>query len=111
MVADAEQYAEEDRKRREEAEVRNRAETLVYQTEKFLAENADKVPEDIKSEVSEALAELKKALEGTDTEAIRTASEQAAQVSQKMGTAIYRRPRRSRPAAGRGGRRQQRHPG
>ena len=89
MVRDAEEYAEEDRKRREEAEVRNQADSLVYQTEKFLGENEDKVPEDIKSEVREALAEVKKALESNDTEAIKTASERAAQVSQKMGTAIY----------------------
>jgi molecular chaperone DnaK len=89
MVRDAEEYAEEDRKRREEAEVRNQADSLVYQTEKFLGENEEKVPEDIKSEVREALAEVKKALESNDTEAIKTASEQAAQVSQKMGTAIY----------------------
>jgi molecular chaperone DnaK len=89
MMADAEKYAEEDRSRREEAEVRNRAETLAYTTEKFLAENADKVSDDIKSEVETSIAELKKALEGTDTEAIRVASENAAQVSQKMGTAIY----------------------
>jgi molecular chaperone DnaK len=89
MVRDAEEYAEEDRKRREEAEVRNQADSLVYQTEKFLGENEDKVPEDIKSEVREALAEVKKALESNDTEAIKTATEHAAQVSQKMGTAIY----------------------
>jgi molecular chaperone DnaK len=89
MMADAEKYAEEDRKRREEAETRNRGETLAYTTEKFLAENADKVPADIKSEVEASIAELKKALEGTDTDAIRTATENAAQVSQKMGTAIY----------------------
>ena len=89
MMADAEKYAEEDRSRREEAEVRNRGETLAYTTEKFLAENADKVPDDIKSEVESSIAELKKTLEGTDTEAIRVASENAAQVSQKMGTAIY----------------------
>jgi len=89
MVRDAEEYAEEDRRRREEAEVRNQADSLVYQTEKFLGENEDKVPEDIKSEVREALADVKKALESNDTEAIKTASERAAQVSQKMGTAIY----------------------
>src|SRR5690242_21541490 len=89
MVRDAEEYAEEDRRRREEAEVRNQADSLVYQTEKFLGENEEKVPEDIKSEVREALAEVKKALESNDTEAIKTASERAAQVSQKMGTAIY----------------------
>jgi molecular chaperone DnaK len=89
MMADAEKYAEEDRLRREEADVRNRAESLAYTTEKFLSENADKVPDDIKSEVESAVADLKKSLEGTDTEAIKTASEHAAQVSQKMGTAIY----------------------
>src|SRR6201985_2165544 len=89
MVRDAEQFAEEDRQRREGAEVRNQADTLVYTTAKFLAENAEKVPEDIKSEVREALAEVKKALESNDTEAIKTASERASQVAQKMGTAIY----------------------
>jgi molecular chaperone DnaK len=89
MMADAEKYADEDRRRRDEAEVRNRAETLAYTTEKFLAENADKVPDDVKSEVNSAIADLKKTLEGTDTDAIRTATEHAAQVSQKMGTAIY----------------------
>jgi molecular chaperone DnaK len=89
MMADAEKYAEEDRQRREEAEVRNRGESLAYTTEKFLAENADKVPADVKSEVEASIAELKKALEGTDTDAIRTATENAAQVSQKMGSAIY----------------------
>jgi len=89
MMADAEKYADEDRQRRDEAEVRNRAETLAYTTEKFLAENADKLPDDVKSEVNEAIADLKKTLEGTDTEAIRTATEKAAQASQKMGTAIY----------------------
>jgi molecular chaperone DnaK len=89
MVRDAEEYAEEDRKRREEAEVRNQADSLVYSTEKFLGENEDKVPDDIKSEVREALAEVKKALESNDTDAIKSASEKAAQVSQKMGTAIY----------------------
>ncbi|HEY4851105.1 MAG TPA: molecular chaperone DnaK [Streptosporangiaceae bacterium] len=89
MMAEAEKYAEEDAKRREEAEVRNRADSLAYTTEKFLAENSDKVPDDIKSEVEVAIADLKKALEGTDTDAIREASEKAAQVSQKMGTAIY----------------------
>jgi molecular chaperone DnaK len=97
MMADAETYAEEDRKRREEAETRNRAETLAYTTEKFLAENSDKVPDDIKSEVESSIADLKKALEGTDTEAIRVASEKAAQVSQKMGSAIYAQAQAANP--------------
>jgi molecular chaperone DnaK len=100
MMQDAEKYAEEDRQRREEAEVRNRAETLAYTTEKFLSENTDKVPDDIKSEVESSIADLKKALEGTDTEAIRTASEHAAQVSQKMGTAIYAQSQAANAQAG-----------
>jgi molecular chaperone DnaK len=100
MMGDAEKYAEEDRQRREEAEVRNRAETLAYTTEKFLSENTDKVPDDIKSEVESSIADLKKALEGTDTEAIRTASEHAAQVSQKMGTAIYAQSQAASAQAG-----------
>jgi molecular chaperone DnaK len=100
MMADAEKYADEDRKRREEAEIRNRAETLAYTTEKFLAENADKVPDDVKSEVESAIADLKKTLEGTDTEAIQAASEHAAQVSQKMGSAIYAQAQAENAAAG-----------
>jgi molecular chaperone DnaK len=100
MMADAEKYAEEDARRREEAEVRNRADSLAYTTEKFLAENSDKVPDDIKSEVEAAIADLKKALEGTDTEAIKEASEKAAQVSQKMGTAIYAQSQASAADAG-----------
>jgi molecular chaperone DnaK len=102
MVRDAEQYAEEDRRRREEAEVRNQADTLVYSTEKFLAENDEKVPADVKSEVRSAIADLKKALEGNDIEAIKTASEHAAQVSQKMGTAIYQAAQAAQQAAGGG---------
>jgi len=106
MMAEAEKYAEEDAKRREEAEVRNRADSLAYTTEKFLAENSDKVPDDIKSDVEAAIADLKKALEGTDTDTIREASEKAAQVSQKMGTAIYAQSQASaqegEPGAGAG---------
>ena len=100
MVRDAEQYAEEDRKRREEAEIRNQADTLVYSTEKFLAENEDKVPADVKSEVQTAIADLKKAIEGNDIDAIKTATEHAAQVSQKMGTAIYQAAQAAQQAEG-----------
>jgi molecular chaperone DnaK len=103
MMADAEKYAEEDRQRREEAEVRNRAETLAYTTEKFLSENTDKVPDDVKSEVESAIGDLKKTLEGTDTEAIRTATEHAAQVSQKMGSAIYAQSQAASAQAGEAG--------
>jgi molecular chaperone DnaK len=89
MVRDAEQYAEEDRQRREVVENRNQAESLVYQTEKFLQENEDKVPDDVKTEVKDGVAELKKALEGDDADAVKAASEKLAQSSQKMGAAMY----------------------
>lgn len=89
MMSEAEQYAEEDRQRREEAETRNQGDTLVYQTEKFLKENEDKVPADTKSEVESAVSELKSALEGTDVAEIRSKTERVAEVSQKMGSAIY----------------------
>ncbi|MDX3003848.1 molecular chaperone DnaK [Kribbella solani] len=89
MVRDAEQYAEDDRQRREAVENRNQAESLVYQTEKFLQENEDKVPDDVKTEVKDGVAELKKALEGDDADAVKTASEKLAQSSQKMGAAMY----------------------
>ncbi|PRY02747.1 Hsp70 family protein, partial [Allonocardiopsis opalescens] len=89
MVAEAEQYADEDRRRREETEIRNNADTLVYQTEKVLADNADKVPADVKTEVETALAELKTAMSGTDTNAVKNAAEKLATTSQKIGTAIY----------------------
>ncbi|RSN56526.1 MULTISPECIES: molecular chaperone DnaK [Actinomadura] len=89
MVRDAEQYAEEDRRRKEEAEVRNQADTLAYSTEKFLRENDEKVPAELKTEVEEAVAEVKKTLEGTDIDAIKGSTEKLAQVSQKMGAAMY----------------------
>src|SRR5229473_2064586 len=100
MMAEAEKFAAEDAVRREEAETRNRAESLAYQTEKFVAENAEKIPEDIKSEVEAAVADLKKALEGTDIDAIKEATEKTAQVSQKMGTAIYAQSQAASTAAG-----------
>jgi molecular chaperone DnaK len=89
MMREAEQYAEEDHKRREAAEARNQAESLSYQTEKFLTENGDKVPADVKSEVETAIADVKTALGGDDTAAITSATEQLATVSQKLGQAMY----------------------
>jgi molecular chaperone DnaK len=89
MVADAEQYAEEDRKRREEVELRNSADGAVYSTEKFLSENADKIPDEVKIEVEADIAEVKKALESDDTETISAAAAKLAASSQKMGTAMY----------------------
>jgi molecular chaperone DnaK len=89
MMREAEQYAEEDRTRREEVETRNAGESVVYSTEKFLAENGDKVPDDVKTEVTDALAELKAALGGADTAAIRTATDNVSTTSQKLGQAMY----------------------
>jgi molecular chaperone DnaK len=89
MMRDAEQHAEEDKQRREEAEVRNNAEALVYQTEKFLADNADKVPADAKANVEEPLTELKKAIEANDLPGMRTATDKVATASQALGAAMY----------------------
>jgi molecular chaperone DnaK len=89
MMREAEQYAEEDRKRRESAEIRNQADGLVYSTEKFLADNGEKLPDDVKNEVATAVAEVKTALEADDIDAIKRTSENLATVSQKMGQAIY----------------------
>jgi molecular chaperone DnaK len=89
MMREAEQYAEEDKRRKEQVETRNQAEALVYSTEKFLADNTEKVPAHVKTEVETAIAELKTALEGEDTDAIKSASEKLATESQKLGQAIY----------------------
>ncbi|MFB7529279.1 molecular chaperone DnaK [Streptomyces sp. NPDC056178] len=89
MVREAEQYAEEDQRRKEAAETRNRAETLVYQTETLLRDNADKIPSDVRTETESALAELKEKLKGEDTAEIRAATEKAAAAAQKIGTALY----------------------
>ncbi len=89
MMKDAEAHAEEDRKRKEEAEIRNSAEGLLHQTEKFLADNGDKVPEDAKSNVEGPLADLKKALAGDDVDAIKDAAEKVATTSQALGAAMY----------------------
>ncbi|MEI4270402.1 molecular chaperone DnaK [Klenkia sp. LSe6-5] len=89
MMKDAEAHAEEDKKRRDEAETRNLAESLQYQTEKFLAENGDKIPEDKKDELGAALTDLRSALGGSDVAAIKTAQENVARISQEVGGALY----------------------
>jgi molecular chaperone DnaK len=89
MMRDAEEHAEEDKRRREEAETRNLSESLQYQTEKFLAENGDKLPEDKKTELNEALVELRSALGGSDIAAIKAAQEKVARISQEAGGAMY----------------------
>ena len=89
MMREAEQYAEEDHKRRESVETRNQAEQLVYSTEKFIADNTDKLPADVKTEVETAIGELKEALKGEDIAAIREATEKVSTTAQKLGTALY----------------------
>ncbi|WNM24239.1 molecular chaperone DnaK [Demequina capsici] len=89
MVKDAEEHAEEDKKRREDAETRNNAETFAYSTEKILSDNEDKVPAEIADDVKAAIAEVKTALEGDDTEAVKTAHEALVTKAQKIGEAIY----------------------
>ncbi|MEU1695376.1 molecular chaperone DnaK [Streptomyces hirsutus] len=100
MREEAERYAEEDHQRREAAESRNQGEQLVYQTEKFLADNEDKVPGEIKTEVEAAVAELKEKLKGDDSAEIRTATEKVAAVSQKLGQAMYADAQASQAAGG-----------
>ena len=103
MVREAEQYAEEDRLRKESIEARNAAEGLVYSNEKFLTDNDDKIPDDVKGEVRADIESLKKALEDTsDTaaESIRAAADQLAQSSQKMGAAMYAAGQAEGDAAG-----------
>jgi molecular chaperone DnaK len=89
MMREAEQFSDEDKRRREEAETRNQGEGLVYTTEKFLAENGEKVDAALKSDVEGKLAELKAALGGSDVAAIRTAADELARASQAMGSAMY----------------------
>jgi molecular chaperone DnaK len=100
MMREAEQHAEEDRQRREDAEVRNQAESLVYQTEKFVKENDEKLPADVKDSVNGALGEAQEALKGTDTSAIKAAMEKLATESQKLGTALYQQQGADAGAAG-----------
>lgn len=89
MVREAEEHAAEDKARREEAEVRNSAEQLVYSTEKLLVDNADKLPEDVKTEVQAAVGELKTALAGTDVDDVKAKHSALLAASQKIGEAIY----------------------
>jgi molecular chaperone DnaK len=89
MVRDAEQHAEEDRRRKEEADVRNTAENLVYQTEKLLRDQGDKISGDEKQAVEDKLAELKTALGGSDVEAIRTATDSLMSASQGFTQKLY----------------------
>ncbi|WP_042407336.1 molecular chaperone DnaK [Streptacidiphilus carbonis] len=100
MMREAEEFAEDDHKRREAAETRNTAEQLVYTTEKFVKDNEDKVPGEVKDEVAAAVTELKEALKGEDSAAIREATEKLSATSQKLGQALYAQAGEGAAAAG-----------
>jgi molecular chaperone DnaK len=99
MMREAEQYAEEDKKRREEAETRNSADALVFQTEKFLGENGDKLAAEGRTEVEQALTDLRSALGGSDLAAIKSAAETLARKSQELGGALYAQQAEGAPGA------------
>ncbi|KID29313.1 molecular chaperone DnaK [Prauserella rugosa] len=89
MVKDAEAHAEEDQKRREEAETRNQAETLAYQTEKFVSDNEDKLSDELKGKVKSAIDETKESLKGDDIAKVKEAVEKLNTASQELGQALY----------------------
>ena len=89
MVKDAEAHAEEDAKRKEEIEVRNNSDALVNATEQTLQEVGDKAPADVKSAAEEAIAEAKQALEGSDMDAIKAATEKMQQAGYKLAEVVY----------------------
>ncbi len=90
IIKEAEAHAEEDRKRRELVEARNQADSLIYSTEKSLRDLGDKVPEDLRKEVEDKIAELRKAMEGTDVEAIRRATDELTRVSYRLAEMVYK---------------------
>ena len=100
MIKDAEAHAEEDRKRREEAEVRNNADGLVYQTEKMIKDQAENINDDEKSTLEAKIADVKTALDGTDLEAIKDATESLMSASQEFGQRLYEQAAADQAAAG-----------
>ncbi|MET7804470.1 MULTISPECIES: molecular chaperone DnaK [Micromonospora] len=103
MRRDAEEHADEDKRRRDEAETRNVAEALQWQTEKFLAESGDKLPAENRDQLNEALGELRSALGGQDIEKIKAAHEKLAQVSQQAGSLLYSQQQGEQGAPGAAG--------
>ena len=100
MVNEAEQFAEEDKNRREAAESKNQAESLIHSTEQQLKEHGDKVDESLKSEIEAAVAEAKSAVEAGETEAIKAKAEALAQVAMRMGQAIYEKDQQAAASPG-----------
>jgi len=100
MVKDAERFAEEDKKRREGAEAKNNAESLVHTTERQIAEHGDKVDASLKDEIEAAIAATKTAIEGGDIEAMKAKTQELAQVSMKLGQAIYEKEQAAAASSG-----------
>ncbi|WP_422772613.1 molecular chaperone DnaK [Plantactinospora sp. WMMC1484] len=103
MMRDAQDHADEDKRRREEAETRNQAEQLQWQTEKFLAESGDKLPADQRDKINEALGDLRSALGGTDLEGVKTAHEKLLKASQEAGSLLYAQQQAEQGQPGAGG--------
>ncbi|HEX9681754.1 MAG TPA: molecular chaperone DnaK [Acidimicrobiales bacterium] len=103
MIKDADAHAEEDRRRKEEAEIRNNADSLVYSTEKLVQEQGEKMSDDEKSAVDGALSELKSALEGSDVEAIKDKTEALMTASQSFAEKLYQQASAEDGAAGTAG--------
>ena len=89
MVKDAESHAEEDKKHKDEIEVRNQTDSLCYSTEQTLKDLGDKAPADVRKQVEDAVAEAKKALDGTDVDAIKAAGEKLQEVGHKLAEIVY----------------------
>jgi len=100
MVQDAEKHREEDRKRKEEIEARNVADNTVYTAEKFLKEQGDKVPANVRSDVESKVEALKKAIDGGDVSAIRQRTDELGQALQQMGAAMYQEAGEATPPPG-----------
>ncbi|HEV7660099.1 MAG TPA: molecular chaperone DnaK [Allosphingosinicella sp.] len=100
MVQEAEQFADEDKTRREAAEAKNGAESLIHSTEQQIKEHGDKIDEALKTEIEAAIAEAKTAVESNETEAIKAKSEALAQVAMKMGQAIYEKDQQAAASPG-----------
>lgn len=103
MVKEAEEHAEEDRRKREEVEARNQADNVVYQTEKTLKEHGEKLDESDRKQVEDALAEAKEALKGSDVDHIKQTSEQLLTASQKFAEVMYQRAQQQPGAEAPGG--------
>ena len=98
MKREAEQYAADDTKRKEEIEVRNTADSLVYTTEKTLRDHGDKIPADVKQEIDAKTTAVKSAVQGQDVNAIRNATQELTQVMQKVGASVYQQPGQPPPS-------------